>query len=246
MLQYHRIGGQQVPHGTDIIFRLQVIDSGIVGVEICEDLWVPLSPHEFQALAGATALITLSASNEILSQADWRRVIISSESGRCIAACYYISSGIGEPSNDVVYSGHALLAENGVILQESERLTPDSQLAISDINIQQLAHDRRVLTSFRDMAAQVKAYRVIETEVSDPHPERLERMIDPHPFVPMEPARRVERCRKIFSMQVAALAQKLVGAKRSQPVLGVSAELPRRYRTSASSSGEIQPFRVFD
>ena len=219
------LAGQQVPFGADILFKLRGIDSGIVGVEICEDLWVPLSPHEFQALAGATVLINLSASNEILGKADWRRIMVSSESGRCIAAYCYVSSGIGESSNDVVYSGHALVAENGVILRESERLSPDSQLVISDVDLERLAHDRRVLTSFRNMAAQVKAYRFIETEVSDPCPERLERMLDPHPFVPGEPTRRAERCREIFSMQVAALAQKLVGAKRNQLVLGVSGGL---------------------
>jgi len=201
------LAGRQVLFGTDILFKLRGVDSGIFGVEICEDLWFPLSPHEYQALAGATVLINLSASNEILGKADWRRTMISSESGRCIAAYCYVSSGVGESSNNVVYSGHALVAENGVILRESARLSPDSQLIVSDIDVERLAHDRRVLTSFRDTSALVQAYRVIETEVSDPHPKKLERMLDPHPFVPREPARRTERCREIFSMQVAALAR---------------------------------------
>ncbi|MFC1952266.1 nitrilase-related carbon-nitrogen hydrolase [Chloroflexota bacterium] len=194
--------GQQVPFGTDILFKLRGIDSGIFGVEICEDLWFPLSPHEYQALAGATVLVNLSASNEILGKADWRRIMVSSESGRCIAAYCYVSSGVGESSNDLVYSGHALVSENGVILRESARLLSDSQLIVSDIDIERLAYDRRVMTSFRDTSAQVKAYRVIETEVSDLHPEKLERILDSHPFVPREPARRTERCREIFSMQV--------------------------------------------
>jgi NAD+ synthase (glutamine-hydrolysing) len=219
------LANQEVPFGTDILFRLRGIASAIIGVEICEDLWVPLSPHEHQALAGATVLINLSTSNEILGKADWRRIMVSSESGRCIAAYCYVSSGIGESSNDVVYSGHAIIAENGTILRESERLSPDPQLIVSDIDLERLAHDRRVLTSFRDMATQVKTYRLVETEVSDPYPERLERMLDPHPFVPEDPARRAERCREIFSMQVAALAQKLMGAKKSQLVLGVSGGL---------------------
>lgn len=219
------LAGQQAPFGTDILFKLRGIDSAIVGVEICEDLWFPLSPHEYQAPAGATVLVNLSASNEILGKADWRRIMASSESGRCIAAYCYVSSGIGESSNDVVYSGHAFIAENGVILRESEHLSLDSQLIVSDIDIERLAHDRRVLTSFRDIAARVKAYRVVETEVSDPSPERLERMLDPHPFVPREPAGRAERCREIFSMQVAALAQKLAGARKNQLVLGVSGGL---------------------
>jgi NAD+ synthase (glutamine-hydrolysing) len=217
--------GREVPFGTDILFRLRGISSGIIGVEICEDLWVPPSPHEHQALAGATVLINLSASNEILGKADWRRIMVSSESGRCIAAYCYVSSGIGESSNDVVYSGHAIIAENGTILRESERLSLGPQLIVSDIDLERLTHDRRVMTSFHDMAKQAKTYRVVEAEVSDPHPDRLERMLDPHPFVPKDPSKRTERCREIFSMQVAALAQKLAGAKKSQVVLGISGGL---------------------
>jgi NAD+ synthase (glutamine-hydrolysing) len=219
------LAGQQVHFGTDILFRLRGITSAVIGVEICEDLWVPLSPHEYQALAGATVLINLSASNEILGKADWRRIMVSAESGRCSAAYCYVSAGIGESSNDVVYGGHAIIAENGTILGESERLSPEPQLIVSDIDLERLAHDRRVLTSFRDMSAQVKTYRVVETEVSDPYPARLERIFDPYPFVPKEPTRRAERCREIFSMQVAALAQKLTGAKKSHVVLGVSGGL---------------------
>jgi NAD+ synthase (glutamine-hydrolysing) len=219
------LSNQEVPFGTDILFGLQGIDSAIIGVEICEDLWVPSAPHEYQALAGATVLINLSASNEILGKADWRRIMVSSESGRCIATYCYVSSGIGESSNDVVYGGHAIIAENGTILRESERLSLGPQLIVSDIDLERLAHDRRVMTSFRDMATQVRPYRVVETEVSDPHPDRLERMLDPHPFVPKDPSKRAERCREIFSMQVAALGQKLVGAKKSQVVLGVSGGL---------------------
>src|SRR4030066_33605 len=100
--------GERAPFGTDILFELRGIPSAFIGVEICEDLWMPLSPHEYQALAGATVLINLSASNDVLGKADWRRIMVSSESGRCIAAYCYVSSGIGESSNDVVYSGHDL------------------------------------------------------------------------------------------------------------------------------------------
>ncbi len=219
------LAGQKVPFGTDILFNLQGIDHGIIGIEICEDLWVPLSPHEFQAIAGATVLVNLSTSNEILGKADWRRIMVSSESGRCIAAYCYVSSGIGESSNDLVYSGHALIAENGTILRESKRLSLDPQLIVSDIDLERLANDRRVITSYRDMATQAKSYRIVVTEVSDPQPDRLERMLDSHPFVPGDPNRRAERCREIFSIQVAALAQKLMGAKKSQLVLGVSGGL---------------------
>jgi NAD+ synthase (glutamine-hydrolysing) len=219
------INGEEIPFGTDVLFKLKGTDAGIIGVEICEDLWNPLAPHEYQALAGATLLINLSASNETLGKAGWRRTMISSESGRCIAAYCYASSGMGESSNDVVYSGHAVIAENGTILKESERLSAENQLIIADIDLERLAHDRHVLTSFRDSAGQAPNYRFIETEVGDPRPVKLERALDAHPFVPKDPAGRSERCREIFAMQVAALAQKLAGAKKQRLVLGVSGGL---------------------
>jgi NAD+ synthase (glutamine-hydrolysing) len=219
------LAGQDVPFGTDILFKLKGIEHGIFGVEICEDLWLPLSPHEYQALAGATLLVNLSASNEILGKADWRRTMVTSESGRCAAAGCYVSSGIGESSNDVIYSGHAILAENGLILRESQRLSAENQLIIADIDLERLAHDRRVLTSFSAAMARVKPFRFVEAEVNDPSPARIERQLDPRPFVPEEPARRAERCREIFSMQVGALAQKLQGARMERVILGVSGGL---------------------
>jgi len=151
--------------------------------------------------------------------------MVSSESGRCSAAFCYVSCGIGESSNDVVYSGHAVIAENGTIVRESERLSADPQLMVSDIDLERLTHDRRVLTSFSDKAREVQPYRIIETEINDFQPDRLERGLDPQPFVPRDLTRRAERCHEIFSMQVAALAQKLKGAGKSQIILGVSGGL---------------------
>jgi len=217
--------GQRVPFGTDILLGLRGIASAIIGAEICEDLWVPLSPHEYQALAGATVLVNLSASNEVIGKAEWRRIMVSSESGRCIAAYCYVSAGIGESSNDVVFGGHAIIAENGNILGESERLSPDSQLIVSDIDLERLAYDRHVITSSRDASRQCKTFRIFETEVPDPIPSRLWRTLDAYPFVPSDPARRTERCRDIFSIQVAGLAKKLSGAKKSHVILGVSGGL---------------------
>ncbi len=217
--------GEQVPFGTDVLFGLRGISSALIGLEVCEDLWVPLSPHEYQALAGATVLINISASNEVLDKADWRRIMVSSESGRCIAAYCYVSSGIGESSNDVVYGGHVLIAENGTVLGESERLSSSPQFIISDIDLERLVHDRRLFTSFQEASRQSKTFRVVETEVGDPVPNKLWRTLDPHPFAPAEPTKRAERCREIFSTQVAGLAQKLSGANKSHLVLGVSGGL---------------------
>lgn len=219
------LAGQRVPFGTDVLFELRGVASAIIGVEICEDLWVPLSPHEYQAQAGATVLLNLSASNEVIGKADWRKTMVSSESGRCIAAYCYVSAGIGESSNDVVFGGHSIIAENGVILQESKRLSADSQLLIADIDLERLAHDRRVTTSFNDVPRKSQAFRIVETEVPDLSSDRLLRTLDAHPFVPADLTRRAERCRDIFSMQLAALAKKLSGADKSRIVLGVSGGL---------------------
>ncbi|MDO8567318.1 MAG: NAD(+) synthase [Dehalococcoidales bacterium] len=219
------LAGQKVPFGTDILFRLKGSHQVLVGVEVCEDLWVPLSPHEYQAAAGATVLLNISASNEILGKADWRRTMVTSESGRCIAAYCYVSSGFGESSNDVVYSGHVVVAENGVVLRESPRFAREPQLIISDIDLERLAHDRRATTSFHELLESPRSFRVVETETADPPAKKLLRYIDPHPFVPADPARRAERCREIFSMQVSGLAQKLSGSKLGHTVIGVSGGL---------------------
>ncbi len=214
--------GQEVPFGTDLLFSLKGVPSAIVGVEICEDLWVPFSPHEYQAAAGATLLMNLSASDEILGKADWRRTMVVSESGRCVAAYCYVSSGIGESSNDLVYGGHTLIAENGTVLREADRLTSNPTMIVCDIDTERLTHDRRMTSSFRNVSQLTDEFRTIEVQVSDFPAKSLERTLDPHPFVPSDPARRAERCKEIFSMQVASLAQKLSGAKKSRLVIGVS------------------------
>ncbi len=217
------IAGQRAPFGSDILFTLKGMKSAVVGVEICEDLWVPLAPHEYQAVGGATVLLNLSASNEIIGKADWRRTMISSESGRCAAAYCYTSSGMGESSNDIVFSGHALIAENGIMLQESERLAKKDQMITADIDVQRLVNDRRSINSFCRVSE--RPFRLAECEVNDPPAGDLRREVDPHPFVPADPARRAERCRDIFAIQVAGLAQKLTGAKQEKIVLGISGGL---------------------
>lgn len=218
------IAGRQVPFGTDLLFRLNNSE-GIVGVEICEDLWIPFAPHESQAAGGATILVNISASNEVLGKKEWRRILVSSESGRCSAAYCYTSSGIGESSNDVVFSGHALIAENGTVINESKTLTAEPQLIVSDIDIGRLIFDRRMNSSFRTLSSQGPAYRIIDTEVGDPVSHPIYRTLEAHPFVPSDLERRTERCREIFAMQVAALAQKMRGANQEKLVIGVSGGL---------------------
>ncbi len=219
------IGDTAVPFGANILFSLRGMRSAVIGVEVCEDMWAPLAPHEYQALAGASLLVNISASNEILGKADWRRTMVIAESGRCAAACCYVSAGAGESSNDLVFGGHILMAENGNLLHESRRFPAETELVITDIDIDRLAHDRRTITSFRQSPQHLKPFRIIEAEVDDIIADKLLRTIDPQPFVPGDPARRAERCRDIFAMQVAALAGKLRGSRLKHLVLGVSGGL---------------------
>jgi len=219
------LAGQSVPFGTDLLFKIQGLPSAVLGVEICEDLWVPFAPHEYQAVAGANVIFNLSASNEVLGKADWRRVMVSSESGRCLSAYCYVSSNIGESSNDMIFGGHAIIAENGAVLEESRRLCQGSQIIVSDIDFERLTFDRQQSTSFYDAAPADKSFRLIEAGVPEVAVAGLRRTLDPHPFVPADPARRAERCREIFSMQIGALSQKLSGAGKKKLVLGISGGL---------------------
>jgi NAD+ synthase (glutamine-hydrolysing) len=219
------LAGQQASFGTDILFKVKNTPSAIIGIEICEDLWVPFAPHEYQSIAGANILFNLSASNEVLGKADWRRTLLTSESGRCFAAFCYVSSGVGESSNDMIFGGHAIIAEDGLILKESKRLQKDPQLIIADIDLDRLAFDRRAGGTFQDATRNFKPYRIIETEIKDIVSTRLWRQLDPHPFVPADLSRRSYVCRTIFSMQVEALSKKLSGAKKKKLVLGISGGL---------------------
>ena len=220
-----RLLGRDVPFGADILFRLKGFPSATIGVEICEDLWVPLAPHEYQSIAGATVLFNLSASNEVLGKADWRRTMVSSESGRCLAAYCYVSCGMGESSNDVIFGGDAIIAESGAICAESTRFARTPQLIVHDLDLERLAFDRRAANSFQDSCRNFRQFRVVETDVKDVAATRLYRPLSPHPFVPAEPSQRGARCREIFSMQVGALAKKLSGTGMEKIVLGVSGGL---------------------
>jgi NAD+ synthase (glutamine-hydrolysing) len=224
-VKFVELNQASVPFGTDLLFRIKNFPLAMVGIEICEDLWVPLAPHEYQSLAGANLLFNLSASNELLGKADWRRTMVLSESGRCLAAYCYVSSTLGESSNDMIFGGQAIVAENGLLLQESNRLEKEPQLLLSDIDIEKLAFDRRISGSFQDSARQVSGFRIVEIEIDDLKASELKRSLEAHPFVPADPLKRDERCQEIISMQIAALAQKLTGAKIKHLVIGVSGGL---------------------
>ena len=196
-------------------------------MEICEDLWAPVPPSSYQALAGAALLLNLSASNELVGKADYRRQLISSQSARCIAAYVYAGAGVGESTTDVVFGGHCLVAENGTTLAESERFKPGGHAVVCDIDADRLARERVVTTSFLPADAP-RNYRLIETCNALQNPKRPEfmRPVAAHPFVPSDPATLAARCDEIFATQVVALERRLVAVGPAAPLaIGVSGGL---------------------
>jgi NAD+ synthase (glutamine-hydrolysing) len=218
--------GGRVPFGTDLLFDGCAFAPGlVVGVEICEDLWSPIPPSSLQALGGAKILLNLSASNEVIGKAAYRRQLVVGQSGRCIAGYVYTSCGPHESTTDVAFGGHALIADNGSLLAETERFARDSTLLVSDIDIQRLHVDRMVNHTFGEtQAAHHRSWRRIEFAV-ERSPERLIRHVDPHPFVPAGQAPLRERCEDLFHTQVAGLAKRLEHIGRPRVAIGVSGGL---------------------
>ncbi|MGB7343734.1 MAG: NAD(+) synthase [Pirellulaceae bacterium] len=226
--------GNDLPFGTDLMFQS---GDATIAIEICEDLWTPLQPSSYAAVAGANVLLNLSASNETIGKASWRRDLVRSQSGRCIAAYAYASSGPGESTSDLVFGGHCMIAENGGMLGESRRvgdaLEPahfDQTSVTCDIDLQRLAHDRRVIGSFDDVRDRVdRQFRLVELNRKAKPPkqrESLQRNVDAHPFVPDESAELDARCAEIFAIQAAGLIKRLTRLPESVPLsIGVSGGL---------------------
>lgn len=214
-----------IPFGTDLIFECGNLPDFVLGVEICEDLWAPVPPSSRQALAGATVLANLSASNEAIGKAGYRKQLVSGQSARCFAAYVYAAAGVGESTTDIVFGGHSLIYENGVMLAEARRFQMASQVIVADVDLDRLRHDRVQTNSFNDCREFAGRYRRIAfTLEGSPRSPELLRFVDAHPFVPQDPATLRERCDEIFHTQVAGLARRLqhVGAS---PAIGVSGGL---------------------
>ena len=216
------IGNREVPLDCYLIFEY---DEVRVGIEICEDLWVPIPPSSELAMQGANLIFNLSASNELIGKHAYLRSLICQQSARCIAGYVYASAGFGESSTDLVFAGNGIIAENGTLLKESERFSMEEQLVISEIDIQNLQNDRRINTSF--MQGYLNHNMDNGTVVSFSLPNRtldLTRAIDPHPFTPSGDALK-ERCEEIFHIQVAGLAKRILHAHAQTAVVGISGGL---------------------
>jgi NAD+ synthase (glutamine-hydrolysing) len=204
------IAGQTVPFGTDILFHCANFPAFLLGVEICEDLWMPIPPSSLQAIAGATVLANLSASNEVIGKAGYRKQLVAGQSGRCFAGYVYSSCGVGESTTDLVFGGHCLIAENGAVVAESNRFRRGGHLTVTDLDLDHLLHDRLQTNSFNDARRGALPFRRVAFDLElSPREPKLLRAVEAHPFVPSDPATRDDRCREIFQTQVAAVARRL-------------------------------------
>jgi NAD+ synthase (glutamine-hydrolysing) len=218
--------GQTVPFGTDLLFQASDLPDCVVGIEICEDLWAVEPPSGAQALAGATLLCNLSASDELLTKAAYRRDLVRAQSARCLAAYVYAAAGAGESSTDIVYSGHGLIAENGGVLGESERFRFELSLVVSQIDVDKLQAERRRNSTFFGAPATLQP-RVRPFELGHPTgtTPKLRRRFSQHPFVPSDAQRRDEHSQEIFAIQSTGLARRLRHTGARHVVIGVSGGL---------------------
>lgn len=229
-----------VPFGTDIIICDENNSSVAVAAEICEDLWVPVPPSSRHILAGATIIANLSAGNEIIGKADYRRNLVKSHSARSLCAYLYANAGHDESTQDMVFAGHNLICENGSLLAESELFSGETIYA--DVDVERLCQERRRTTSFATCTGQFTYdYLTIQIPLlnseeklnsigfgnkQDSEKEmELNRYIDPHPFVPSDKTRRTQRCQEVIALQAEGLAKRLRHINCKSAVIGLSGGL---------------------
>ncbi len=223
--------GGVVPFGNDLVFDAVNVEGFALGVEVCEDVWVPIAPSTYFALAGATVLANLSASNITVGKAEYRRDLCASQSGKCIAAYLYSAAGPGESTTDLAWDGHALIYENNELLAESERFADREQVIAADIDLERLAQDRMRMTTFNDQAGALRERLrqlrrvVFEFELPTPATLPLLRTVERFPYVPSDPRVRDERCFEAYNIQVHGLMKRLTATRIERVVIGVSGGL---------------------
>ena len=202
------------------LFKCKEIPELVVACEICEDLWVPLPPSTYHAMAGATVICNPSASVETTTKESYRRSLVSNQSARLLAAYIYADAGEGESTQDVVYSGHHLICENGSVLAEAKRFT--NEIIYADIDVQKLAAERRKMTSFP--GGQTEDYFEQEFSLEDKE-NKITRTFPKAPFVPDNQDERDKRCDEILSLQSMGLKKRLEHTNCKHAVVGISGGL---------------------
>ncbi|MFA5358829.1 MAG: NAD(+) synthase [Patescibacteria group bacterium] len=227
--------GRMVPFGADVLIRSTLNRNFILHTEICEDIWVPISPGAIAAISGATVLVNLSASNITIGKTEYRRQLALNSSGKNVAAQIYVAAGFGESTSDLSWDGSAFVAERGTMLSESKRFQMESHYIIADVDVDSLQTERARQNSFQENAAVYRQPMRMAVAEDKSVPDflntyvfdELRRNIEPQPFVPSDPTRRSERCYETFNIQAGALAQRLLQfpVESRKIVLGVSGGL---------------------
>jgi len=222
--------GRTVPFGNDLVFDAVNVEDFALHVEICEDVWTPIPPSTYAALAGATVLANLSASNITVGKAEYRHDLCAGQSGKCLAAYLYSAAGPGESTTDLAWDGQALIYENNELLAESERFAAEEQLIAADIDLERLAQERMRLTSFNDTVQEhrerLREIRRVPFELRIPEGEiPLRRIVGRFPYVPGDPRVLDLRCFEAYNIQVHGLMKRLAATGIQNVVIGVSGGL---------------------
>ena len=226
-----RLLGDEVPFGADLIFEAEGVPNLKIACEICEDVWVPIPPSSYAAIAGATVLVNLSASNITIGKADYRHRLVSLQSSRCLAAYLYSSAGLGESTTDLGWDGQALIYESGDLLAESERFVTGSHFISADVDLERVSRERMRQNSFgysvEKHADRLGSFRRVAFALAPPTklPLALRRKVDRFPYVPDDAARLDERCMEVYNIQVNALLQRLSAVGGKKLVIGISGGL---------------------
>ena len=215
-----KIAGEEVAFGTRLVFQCNQMADFALAVEICEDLWVPLSPSLTHVMAGATLIANPSATDDLVSKDEYRRELVKMQSAKCIAGYIYAGAGTGESTTDLVFTGHSLICENGSLLEES--FDNGDNLSINVVDLQKLALERRKMTTFFQ---DVDGYNTITFDVNIEETDLSCRVINPSPFVPANDREMKRRCEKILGLQAQGLATRLVAAHSKHAIIGLSGGL---------------------
>lgn len=212
--------GQKVPMGMNILFKCENRPDMVIGVEICEDLWVPNPPSIRHTMAGATIIANLSASDEVTGKSIYRRDLVAGQSARLICGYIYADAGEGESSTDLVYSAHNMIAENGRMLAEAKLFI--NQTVYGDIDLDRIKNERRKMTTYD--SKDEEDYTVVTFEMNMDNNE-LSTKINNMPFVPGDIAKRNERCEEILTIQAMGLKKRLEHTNAKSAVIGISGGL---------------------
>ncbi|WP_041584931.1 NAD(+) synthase [Syntrophus aciditrophicus] len=219
-----------IPFGANLIFEVKNIKNFKFFIEICEDVWVPIPPSSFAAMAGATVIANLSASNITVGKSEYRHSLTANQSARCVSAYLYAAAGPGESTTDLAWDGHAMIYENGNLLSESQRFSRVPQIIFADVDLDRLAQDRMRLTTFGLNARTHKdilcRFRRIAFDIAPVSGKIfLIRQYPRFPYIPADPSKRDQRCYESYNIQVQGLSKRLESTGIKNVVIGISGGL---------------------